>query len=396
MLSVRSLLCLGWLVGTLAFNPTFAHGVPVKSLDFTIHEEYTSTRALGMGNAFVAVADDHSGLFYNPSMLAMREDGHLRMFVRGGTDSKSPGLFKEIKKAGSDAKALPEDQKATPYVNLIQSHYGDNFYYRIPTVGMVWARPGWGFTFIPADLSLDIGVHRQIGPMLNINMYLDSTLGFGYAKKTNWFGNNNETSWGMLLKAVHRVYVGQALSAGAMADGKSVFDTRDANEGLTGDVDVGTTWKIPVNHGFFHYLQPTFAIVGRNLVDYGFKTNFHFIDKHSSEPPKLGRRFDFGTKFDLPKFWVFDPHLAFDIRNVGHPNWTWKKGSHAGMELYWKMFNWWKGHWAMGMNEGYWTAGFGARLAWFHLDLVSFGEEVGTKSQPQESRRYMMEMALDF
>lgn len=393
---MRSLLCLGWLVGWIVILPGLALAEPVKSLDFTIHEEYTSTRALGMGNAFTAVADDHSGLFYNPSMLALREDGHLRMFLRGGTDAGSTKLFGEIKKVNGEVKGLPENQKTQPYVDLIQSHYGDHFYYRVPTVGMVWARPGWGFAFIPADLSLDIGVHRQIGPMLNINMYLDSTFALAYAKKTKWWGKDHQTSWGATLKAVHRVYVGQALSAGAMADGQSVFDTRDANEGMTGDIDLGTTWRIPVQNGFFKYMQPTFVVVGRNLINYGFKTNFHFIDKESGEPPRLGRRFDFGTKWDLPRFWVFDPHLALDMRNVGHENWSWKKGAHAGMEFYWKMFNWWKGHWSAGLNQGYWTAGFGARMAWFHLDLASFGEEVGTKSAPQESRRYMLEMALDF
>lgn len=397
---MRSLLRLGWIsFFTLGLLPS-AWAVPVKSLDFTIHEEYVSTRAMGMGNAFTAVTDDHSAIFYNPANLAFRQDGQLRMFLRGGADAESFKLFDEIKKVGKDTKDLPEDQKTQPYVDLITSHYGDHYSYRLPTIGTSWVRPGWGIAFIPADLSLDIGVHRQIGPMLNVNMYLDSTLAFSYAHKMNWFGNRHEMAWGATVKAVHRVYVGEALSAGAMADGSNVFDTKDANEGLTGDIDLGTTWRPPVpSTGFFkflRYMKPSFAIVGRNLVDYGFRTNFHFIDKESSEPPRLGRRFDFGTKWDFPKWWVFDPHMAFDIRNVGHTNWSPRKGAHAGIELYWKMFNWWKGHWAAGMNEGYWTAGFGARLAWFHIDLASFGEEVGTDSAPLEDRRYMLELALDF
>src|SRR5262249_45366426 len=152
---------------------------------------------------------------------------------------------------------------------------------------------------------------------------------------------------------------------------------RDANEGLTFDADFGTLWTPNTKErGWF---RPTFAFVARNIVDYGFKQNFHFLDPHSGEPPKLERRFDFGTKLDLPVFWVFDPHFAFDIRDVGHRNWTWKKGYHVGAELYWKMYNWWKGHWAVGLNQGYWTAGFGARMAIFQIDLASYGEEVGTK-----------------
>jgi hypothetical protein len=389
-MTARLGLLLGFIFNvTLSITPAFA--APVKSLDFTIHEEYASTRALGMGNAFTAVADDHSAQFYNPANLAFREDGQLRMFLRGGTTPETISLFNEIKKTKSQTSGLTTEEKTQKYVDLVESHYGDHYYFRAPTLGLMWVRPGWGIAFIPADLSLDMGVHRQIGPMLNINMYMDSTLAFGYAHKMNWFGRNHQQSWGITLKAVHRVYVGEVLAAAQMVDNSNVFSTKDANEGLTGDIDIGTTWSPPVK-----YIRPTFAIVGRNLVDYGFKTNFHLIDKQSGEPPKLGRRLDLGSKWDLPKFWVFDPHLAFDIRNIGHENWTWRKGAHAGAELYWKMYNWWKGYWTGGLNEGYWTAGFGARLAWFQVDICSFGEEVGSNSHPQEDRRYMLELALDF
>ena len=372
-----------------------ASAEPIKSLDFTIHQEYASTRALGMGNAFTAVADDHSSMFYNPSALAWRTDGQLRMFLRGGTDSDSLKLKGEL----DDVQKLPEDDQTQGYSDLISSHYGDHFHFRVPTVGAVWVRPNWGIAFIPADLSLDMDVHRGMGPMLNVNLYIDSTLAFSYARKVKWF-SGHDTSWGATLKGIHRVYAGQAIAAAQLVEGKSVFSTSDANEGFTADVDLGFTWRPPVpDRGFFKFLKwmkPTFAFVGRNLVDYGFKSNFHLIDKDSGEPPRLYRRFDVGTKWDLPKFWVFDPHLSADVRDMGHPNWSWKKGTHFGMELYWKMFSWWKGHWAGGFNQGYWTAGFGARFAWFQLDIASYGEEVGSDSTPREDRRYLLELALDF
>jgi hypothetical protein len=367
----------------------------VKSLDFTIHQEYVSTRAMGMGNAFVAVADDHSAMFYNPALLALREDGQLRMFIRASTDVESLDLMDEIKAV----QAKPKDEQNQAYSDLIVSHYGDNFHYRVPTIGGVWVRPKWGIAFIPADMSLDIGVHRQVGPMLNINLYLDSTLAYAYSDKIN-VGRRHLLTWGATAKLIHRVYVGEALSAVALADGSDIFDTALAQEGLGADLDLGSYWKPPVpKSGFFKflkYMKPSFGLVGRNLFDYGFKRNFHFIDPNSSEPPKLQRRFDFGTKFDLPNFWVFDPKLAFDIRDMGHDNWTYKKGSHVGAEFAWKMYNWWKGTWSAGLNQGYWTLGFGAKMAFFQLEAVSYGEEVGTESVPQENRRYMLELALDF
>jgi hypothetical protein len=363
----------------------------VKSIDFTIHQEYTSTRALGMGNAFVATADDHSAMFYNPATLAWRTDGQLRMFMRGGASPEALDLFDEIDEAGDE----PEEDQPQAYSDLITSHYGDHFYYRVPTVGLVWVRPGWGIALIPADLSLDASVHRQVGPMLNVNSYLDTTLAFSYSKKLKWFNKRHQLSYGTTLKSIHRIHIGEAISAGQLAQGQDIWDTSHANEGLTGDIDFAFFWKPPAP-GFLKYMEPSFGLVGRNLVDYGFTQNFHLMNDDSGEPPKLQRRFDLGSKWDLPNLWVFDPHFAIDIRDMGHENWTLKKGLHLGFELYWKMYNWWKGHYAAGLNQGYWTAGFGARLAFFQIDIASFGEEVGTSSAPKESRRYMLELALDF
>ena len=81
---------------------------------------------------------------------------------------------------------------------------------------------------------------------------------------------------------------------------------------------------------------------------------------------------------------------------MGHDNWTLRKGLHAGFESYWTMFKWWKGHWSAGINQGYWTLGFGAKLAWFQLQVASYGEEMGTDSYKQQNRRYVAELALDF
>lgn len=366
--------------------------IPEKPLDFTIHEEYVSTRAEGMGNAFTAVADDHSAVFYNPANLAFRTESQLRMFLRVGTDAPALKIQGEI----NDVKGEPSSQQVQGYSDLIANNYGNHYWGRIPTIGAIWVWKGWGIAFIPADLSLDMDVNRQIGPMFNVNLYVDSTLAASYAHELDWFGKGHELSWGTTLKGIHRVYGGAAISAGDLSQGKNILSTSDANEGMTGDIDLATTWRPPSESSFFKYLKPTFAIVGRNLIDYGFKTNFHLISKNSGEPPRLVRRFDFGTKWDLPKFWVFDPHFSADIHDVGHPNFSLRKGAHAGMELYWRMYRWWRGHWAVGLNQGYWTAGFGARLAWFQLDLASFGEEVGADTTPHEDRRYMLELALDF
>ena len=356
-----------------------------RAPDFTIHQEYTSTRALGMGNAFIAVADDHSGLFYNPASLAVRKDTHLRMFLRAGLDADVLDFADDIDGAEDDPAAI----NAT-----LEKYYGDHLYFRAPTLGGVLVRPKWGLAVIPADFSVDMALHRSLAASVAVNAYLDSTIAFGRGYNWKVKALKNKLSFGWTAKLLHRVFYSDVLQSAQLTQSETDLVNLDrAAEGVTLDADLGFLYEVGGKRKWF---KPTYAFVVRNVFDYGFPENFAVFNDDPVEPPKLERRFDFGTKFDLPDFWVFDPKMAIDMKDVGHRNWTWLKGLHVGAEMYWKVANWWKGHWSVGLNQGYLTAGFGARLGIFQLDLATWGEEVGTSDARTESRRYIVETSLDF
>ena len=344
---------------------------------------------MGMGNAFIAVADDHSGLLYNPASLALRKKGVIHTFLRAGIDGDYLDFADDLDKSEGDATAT----SAT-----IEKYYGDHLYSRVPTIGAVWARPRWGIAFIPADLSIDLTMNKLLGPSVGVNAYLDTTLAYGYGRFVNWGKLKKQLAIGGTVKAIHRAYYSDVVNAGTLAQGDDIFDLTKAKEGMTVDLDIGVMYIPKIKNRWINkHFKPTFAMVIRNLADYGFPVQFEvFNDENPQEPPDLQRRVDFGAKFDLYKLWIFDPKFAIDIKDIGHDNWNIRKGFHAGAEMYWTMFNWWKGHWSAGINQGYWTAGFGARLAWFQIDLASWGEEVGAGDETQESRRYMVELSLDF
>jgi hypothetical protein len=353
--------------------------------DYTIHQEYVSTRALGMGNAFIAVADDFSSMFYNPAALALREDSQLRLFLRGGLDGDILKLNKDIKDAGKDQTALQ---------NAIEKHYGEHMYFRAPTIGGVLVRPNWGIAVLPVDLSVDLALHQSLMPSIFVNAYLDTTIAYSHATTWHVPWLKNRLAFGWTAKMINRAFYSDVLQSAQLAQDQDIVNIDRANEGATLDGDIGFIYNPKRSEKKWY--QPGVGVVVRNVFDYGFPKNFGLFNKKGEEPPKLQRRLDIGTKFDLPAFWIFDPKIAIDEKDIFHRNWTLLKGLHIGAEMGWKVANWWKGHWSVGLNQGYMSAGFGGKLGIFQLDLATWGEEVGPSKATHESRRYIAEMSLDF
>lgn len=379
----------------------FSYKSFAQNVDFSIHESFISTRAKGMGGAFTAVTDDYNSMFYNPAALARVKEGNLHLFVRGAIDPKYFDLADDLDKAEN---AVDEEQAIA---DVLTKNYGNNFYSRVPTIGAIWIRPNWGVAIIPADLTLNLGMHQQIGPAISVNAYLDTTLAYSYARNVKW-GQAGELSVGATAKLINRVQASESVGVAQLAGDQDLFDQGSAREGLFGDMDIGFLYspKIP-EKGFFSLLKaakPDFALVVRNALDMDPITNLGIIGDDSSDAFKMQRRLDLGSKWQLPQFWVFDPKFAWDVRNILHENWSFEKGNHVGFELGWEMYSWWRGYWSVGLNQWAfdfgdlenWTFGFGAELGWFQIDLATWQENVGTETIDIRSRRYMVELSLDF
>lgn len=363
-----------------------------EAFDFTIHQPYVHSRALGMGGAFTAVADDYAAIYYNPAGLAWLNDWQLNLELRAMVDKDVLELKEDIDKLGGskDANKISE---------TLQKNYGKHFSSRLPTIGMHWVKPRWGFSITPVDLNLEMEVHQTVGPALSVVGTQDTTIALAYARSPKW-SSKHKFGLGLTLKAIYRGYFNRSLNAVDLAFDKDILKPEDAGEGFTVDGDLGFLFKPEISArgflGFFRFLRPTFGLTVRNVADYGFTSNFHLIDDHSGEPPRLQRRLDVGTMWELPDWWVFKSRFAFDVRDIGHDQWTTRKGLHAGVEFLWKLFGWWQGGWRAGLNQGYLTFGFTGKLGVFQLDVATYGEEVGSSETKKESRRYMAKASLDF
>lgn len=375
-----------------------------QGISTTIHHQYQSPRAMGMGDAFVAVANDYSAIFYNPAGLARREDGQINLSMSYAATPGAKDFYDEYKVIEDNA-ALSETAKQTQYLELIQRHYGDVYSVRLSPLEAAWVRPNWGVALIPLDVSVEMAMHQQVGPTLNATVFADTTLGLSYADDLKGF-SHGRFSWGITGKFVNRGYFSKPISATDLAASDEIVRKEDLLEGYTIDADIGVLWtpELP-DEGIWSLLRlarPTFGAVVRNVVETGFGQSMKLVNKEKTStdrPEKLYRVYDLGSRWEYPSAWIFGGRGVLDVRDLGHPDFNWRKGIHAGFEFDWTVATWWKGHYRFGLNGAdfrMWTAGLSAELGIFNLDLVTYANDVGTRNTPIESRVYATRLNLDF
>ena len=365
-----------------------ANSLHAQDIHFGIHKHYSSPRALGMGGAFTSVVDDHTAIFYNPAALSKIKEGELKFGIQGAV---SKGLLDFIDDLGK-ATDIPDvgSDREEAVIDVLSKYEGKHLSSRFPTLSTIWARPNWGFAFIPVDLSLDLGLHQSLGPEVSLEVYQDSTFAYGRAWRLK---KAKGLTLGATAKAIYRGYIGRDLLAVDLVDG-DIIDDEDFKEGFTIDFDVGLLYE--PHWWTYDKAVPTFSFVIRNLLNYGFRENFNIFNDNSIEPPKAQRTIDVGSAWQLPQFWVFDPKVSLEIHNIMHDYFSLRKGFHLGAELGWTAFDWLKGAYRLGLHQGYYTAGISGQLKWFKLEAATWGEEVGTSKTKLEDRRYMVQLSLNF
>lgn len=377
-----------------SFIASFSHAE--GSLQSKIHHHYQSARPLGMGDAFVAVANDYNAVLYNPAGLARLEDGEINMSMEFSGSSNFASFANEVTQTGKSSST--EGQKTTEYMNLLKQYYGKQFSLRAGLLQGIWVRPHWGIAVLPADLTLDMVVHNAVGPALDFKSYLDSTIAYGYGQ--DFKGIPGRLSWGVTGKFVNRGYANKLILPLDLAADSKLVKVEDWQEGYTVDADIGLLYtpQLP-SEGWMSAIRlakPTFGLVVRNIGEFGFGQSLKVFNKVKTSPPeKMYRVLDVGTKFEYPNLWIFSGRGVMDFRDIGHPNFTTRKSFHLGFEFDWRVTSWWKGAYRIGVNQGYPTLGLSALFSIFSLDLVTYGEDVGSSQVPKENRTYMAKLNIN-
>ncbi len=364
-------------------------------VSYTIHHQYVSTRALGMGDAFVAVADDYNALFYNPAGLSRRTERELNLSLGVGATAQLTTFQKSI----SDAQGTPgtDTDKQNAMIQVLQEQYGKSYSLRVQGPSAVYVSKNFGIGFIPLDLSFEGTLHQQVGPAINATVYVDSTLAMGYGHEWDTM-MPGRLSWGVTGKFINREYFSKSINFVELASDSKLVQNSDLREGYGLDADLGLLYTPAISHtSLLRYSRPTFGFVVRNALQSSLSSTFHLVNKNTSLPPEpLYRVFDLGSKWEIPSFWIFSGRGVVDIRDINHPLFTFKKGLHLGAEFDWRLFSWWKGAYRLGVNQGYYTAGISALIGIFNLDFATYGEEVGPYSTPVQNRMYSLKLSLNF
>lgn len=386
------------LVILLTFSSSLTLAAERSGVSNTIHHHYVAPRALGMGDAFVAVANDYSALFYNPAGLARRDDGELNLYLDAGISTNFLKAQKDINDASNSSGNETEDLRRT--VDVLESYYGKAFSVRTAPANAIWVRPGWGIGVIPADVSIEMMMHQNVGPSVNLTFIGDTTFAFGYGSDFRGM-TAGRASWGVTGKFINRAYFSKTLTAFELAADSNLVKKEDLQEGYTVDADVGFLYTpaLPAD-GILSWLRltrPTFGAVIRNVGETGFKNSMKLVNKDAvGQPEKNFRVIDVGTKWEYPSVWLFGGRGVMDIRDILHPSWNFRKGFHLGFEFDWTVSSWWRGAYRVGWSQGFVTYGASAMFSIFNLDLVSYAEDVGTFTTPVENRIYMVRMNMNF
>lgn len=339
---------------TLFFATSVANGA-------VILESFISTRAAGMGNAYVSVVDNHDALFYNPAALDKIHGFHFHVFdFQMGTDT-------------INITPMINDFSSSDLSTSLGNYFGQRFWMGLANVTSITMQ-GFGIGVF-GNINLGFLLSNPAFPNLNVDMLADTGIaaGFGFSLVPSGL-----LRLGFVGKWVLRA--GRTLPFGpstiAELNNEFVNELRN-NVGSGYGMDTALMIELPT--GF----RPTFSAVWQNVGQ------VRFGNSTSSNIPYLENNLTGGFALTIPAL-VMDIRPAFDVRNITMWSEQITKKLHFGIEFDLPIIDI-RG----GFNQGYYTLGLGVNLGFIDVQLATYGVEMGAYAGQKEDRRYVLEAAID-
>lgn len=339
------------------------------------YEFYNGVRQLGMGGVAVATVNDETALMLNPAGL-----GKLRNTFGTLADPEiesGSGLYDYLKAEDWD---YSEFISAQNILNLLNANPDEHYHMKAQ--------------ISPSVVFQNFG----IGSLANWNYdaEVDST--------TNEIKLRYRSDYAALLGYNLRLFDGRIKIGvtGRYIDRAEVDDEYDTSStNLEWDTLVNSGTGVAADVGLmltgpWKYL-PSIAAVWRDVGDTSYTMGDGFHYNNRPEPERTENSLDVGFSVTPILANNIRIQLAGEVRDVmenvkDDDSSDFSRRLHVGAELnvYDHIFI--RG----GMNQRYWTAGMELAFQFIQIQAASYGEEIGTKDETREDRRYVFKFSFRF
>lgn len=352
---------------------------PVAAEAFLLRENFKGIRPLGMGNAFIAIADDKEALWYNPAGLAKIKGVHGNLFdLNMMVDSQD--TLKRIGNAafhGDFANLVRRDIQAMQFTvkpTFIMPYFGLQFYDNF-----------YSFTDFRDMQTLDARV--------DVNTYNDIGVITGFAIP---FGQY--LSAGMALKIFQRSAVDTSVTFQDLLTQMKLTDPSQfesaiydhlqsiAGLGYAAGINLGVLFQVPL------MTKNPRLFTAITIDDLGFTSFYKF--GNNAAPPPIPYRYNAGValRYALSKTAEFNVAADFrDYYSVGNVG-TIARRINVGCELRNHLFGI-----RTGIHQGYPALGLSITYPpHTQIHLASYANELGTGFHERMQRLYTLELVIGF
>lgn len=349
---------------TLLLAPVFALvlcQIPAVGRAAELMETWTSVRALGMGNAFTAVATEGNAIFYNPAALARVSGFHWTiMDPRAGVNGPQALEFMQIASGGSTLA----DKLNNLYGKALWVGAGAKTSFVMPGLGFA------GFAGGEAGLNLQNPAY----PQMNLNYVFD----YGVALGTGIDFIPGVWSLGFTVRRVNRTGTTLPLGPSVLATlNTDSISAQLKNRGTGYGLDVGTLLTIPGP------VRPAIAFTIRNAGYTSFSQ-----EEGTGAPPRSEPDMTLGASVVIDGL-IATVTPSIDYRYLDRPDIQSGKKLHLGLDVELPLVSV-----RAGLYQGYYSVGVGLDAGVVAFDAASYGVELGEYPGQLEDRRYIVQMTL--
>lgn len=343
------------------------------------HQQMThfGVRPLGMGNAYVSIADDFNSIFYNPAGMAFLDGVHgglllARVEIAKNTTDFISDAQKLSKGSGGDTDAvLDMIEKQSGKAQSLGLGITPHFIWKGFGIGAGISLAGtFVFRSYPT-IDLDVGP-RVVIPIGYARKFLQDTVAVGATVKLRARGGiNKEFSLQDL----------EALSANKnSSDGPKLSDYVEG--GLGTGVDFGFLFKPGT------VLDPRLGLSILDIGDTPYKKMK--VQKQATKAPEIHRSsVNVGMSFlPVDQGWL-KWRLSMDTHGINQSE-SFSRKLNLGSEV--SMTDWFKIQ--TGFYQGYVTGGFQIDIPMFELRAITYAEELGETAGSIQDRRYALELKV--